>query len=701
MRCNFADGIKFSAKDSSRNTTLLTISQPIGLVIEANSGAIHIKGEGHDLAAPPFLPTRMSSNQIGLQVKSGNTLGFIGNNIFLEGGTLTAREGRVELNSINDGLVNIFPDSSGWNFSFGSVSSFSNIDLSNRAFINANGNGNSSIHIQGKGVILTDGSVILIQNQGITPAGALSVTASEFLKINGSDPVARIAGSLRNESLSLGAGGDIKILVPKVILENGGQINTLTFGKAPGGNIFVNASDSVQLLGVSPLTPRLFSLIAAGAFGSGNAGNITLSTPKLVVKNGSAVTSSNFGSGQGGNVILNAANSIEVTGYAPVVFQPSTIASTTFNTGNAGSLTINTSTLIVQDGGTIDASTLSSGNSGSVTINASDSVTLSGKMATINNPSSVISSASTVPQVLQQLYRIPPIPSGESGDVTINTPSLSISNGGLVSVRNEGIGNAGNVNITTNRINIFNNGGGISATTAVGEGGDIKITSNIIQLSSGNISATAGQQGTSGNGGNIIINTHILTASNNSAITANAFEGRGGNIRINTQGLFISPKTQITTTSQRGIDGIVQINFQDRNPEQLKAQPEAIAQTPKIASVCPGRSGAVAGKFVIRGRESAPAELDDPLYNQAFLESSSIPVVENQPLTKTQSSTVEDTTQIVEAQGWVFDSNGQVTLVATKPNEVTPNSPLNSSSCSSVTPVSQLFPLVETSYSDD
>ncbi|OCQ90681.1 hypothetical protein BCD64_28925 [Nostoc sp. MBR 210] len=57
--------------------------------------------------------------------------------------------------------------------------------------------------------------------------------------------------------------------------------------------------------------------------------------------------------------------------------------------------------------------------------------------------------------------------------------------------------------------------------SAIAEGGNIGIESKLVQLNNGNISATAGQQGTNGNGGNILINADVIAGFNNSRITAN------------------------------------------------------------------------------------------------------------------------------------------------------------------------------------
>ncbi len=661
----FADGFQFTDRDS-QTTPMLTISTPIGLQFANNSEAIRVEGIGHSVIGSPFSPAVGQNASTGLRVEPTKTIALLGGNVILNGGIITAESGRVELGSVGkNSLVNLIQTSSGWNLSYENTASFQDIQLSKRALVNASGVSSGSIQVQGQKITLTDGSVILIQNQGLLPGGTLQVNASDSLDISGTDPVAKIAGSLRNETIGLGKSGDIEILTTRLILRDGGQINSLTFSPANSGNIIINSTDSVNLVGVSPLNPGVFSLITAGTFGSGNAGNIVLSTQRLIATGGGAIGSSTLGTGRGGDVTINATDSVMVEGYAPITFQPSILSATTLNAGNAGNLTVNTSRLIVRDGGRIDSSTLASGDSGSVTINASNSIDIKG-VPSSQNPSLVISSANIESQIIRNLFGLPPIPSGNSGNIAINTPLLNITGNALITVRNDGLGNAGSIQVNTNGINITNNGG-ISATTAIGEGGDIAVQSNILQLNNGTISATAGQQGTDGDGGNVNVKANILVLAKNSSITANAFKGRGGNIDIDAIGFFISPNSRLEASSQLGIDGTIQVDARFTNFNFNKVQLEGISETPQIVSVCQGRSGTAASSFVIIGTGSPPRTLQDQLSENNGWKDDSISVQASDNLEKLKPP-IQEVKLIVEAQTAVIEPSGDVNLLA-EPNK--------------------------------
>ncbi len=597
-----ADGNEYSASNPA--ASILTVSVPIGLGFGSNPGEIRVQGTGHNLTEPTFSPVLRDISSAGLQVKPGQTLALIGGNLTLDGGALIAERGRIELGSVKEGFVNLTPTSTGWVLGYEDQSSFFDIRLSRRALVDASGLGSGSIQVQGSRVTLTDGSLLLIQNQGNQPAGAISVKA-EFLELSSADPVTKLGGRIRNETVGLGQGGDIVISTNYLMIQDGGRINTLTASPAKGGNLTLDVSESLQVIGFSPFEPTLFSTINAVSLSNGDAGNITISTRTISNLDGGSIGSASFGSGVGGNVTVDATDSVELIGVTPNIFAPSSITTSTFNTGEAGSLTINTSRLVVRDGGNVNTSATAFGKAGSLTINASDLVEVSGAGPGSINPSQIDSSVAVLDEPLQEFFRVPTWPRGNSGNLTINTPTLRITEGGLVSVKNDGTGNAGILRVNAGSI-LLDNQGGITATTFSGEGGNITITSKDIRLRhSSEISATAG--GT-GNGGNISINADTLVVLEGSQISANAFQGTGGNIQISALGVFVSPERSITASSELGLDGTVEINTPETNLQKELEQLSAnlIPTEEIIAKSCFTRRNQHRGTFVNTGTGGLP-----------------------------------------------------------------------------------------------
>ena len=659
---NFADGTNFSASNPQA-APLLTVSLPVGLGLGSNPGPIQVQGMGQNLTSSVIFTPFIGAGTIttGLRVQPGQTLALVGGDLALTGGILTAPQGRIELGSGAGGVVSLNPTNQGWTLSYGGVQSFRDIQLSQQALVDASGVEGGEIQLVGRQIVFTDGSIALSQNQGLQPGGNISLKASESLQLQSFSEVA-------SETVGGGKGGDVITSTPQLTLLDGSDIYTLAFGAGSGGNITVNAN-SIQLAGFAADSPAYLSAIAAVNYGSGRGGDVTLSTGRLTLLEGAYVAGVTLGTGASGDVKVNATDAINVIGVEPGFLTPSGVISTSFNTGNAGSVTINTSKLAIRDGGNIEAATGGTGNAGSVTINASDSVEVSGTVPGTLLPSLVSSSAVIVDPAALQLYGFPPGVSGGSGDITINTGRLSVTNGALIDVRNDGTGNGGMARVNARSITLDHQGS-ISATAASGEGGIIALQTQDLQLRHGShITATAG--GT-GNGGNITIGTDTLVALENSNITANAFQGRGGNIQITTQGIFLSHDSSITASSQLGISGSVNFNTLDLNQQQaLVATPSNFTSADQVvADSCLTHNNARQGKFVVTGNGGLPETPDEALvvpYDLAqvrAIDRRQAAARRRNSLTAPQFSPWKLGDPIVEATEFAVNADGKVVLTA-------------------------------------
>lgn len=517
----FADGTEFSATNA-QSSPQLTISVPLGLQFGQNPGTIQVQGTGHNLtvANPIFAPvTRAGSG--GLVVQPGQTLALIGGDIRVEGGTLTAENGRIELGSVGEGLVRINPIVGGWTFGYGDMPNFKDVELRSRALADVSGINSGSIQVQAKNFAVRDGSLLLGQNQGTQAAGTIRVNATDSVTISGTNADATIRSSLTNETVGLGRGGDVEVSTRQLAVEGGGTIVSKTFSPAPGGTVKVTATDALQVTGTSAVNPGVTSSIVAATFGLGNAGNNTISTGRLTTTGGGTIAAATFGTGNSGDLNVNATQSTEVIGVEPLLFAPSGLLVSTFGAGNTGNLSLNTPRLSIRDGGRVGTLTSASGNAGNVIINAPESVEVRGKVPGSINPSLIASSANLVDPSLQQLLGLPFVPSGASGDVTINTGQLTIDDQAQVTTQNDGSGLSGNLRINAKSI-LLDNEASISAeiggrlfggvqpvifspiTIGGSRGGEIAIASQRLVIRGGaNISTTTF---TNAIGGNIRVN---------------------------------------------------------------------------------------------------------------------------------------------------------------------------------------------------
>lgn len=674
----FPNNLEFSATNVQASP-LLSISRPIGLQYGINPGAIQVKGDGQG--------TRKTNELIdttnALRVQSNQTLALLGGDLILNGGTLRTAGGRIELGSVGSGsFIKLNSTNNGFNLTYDLVENFRNIQLSQGASVDASGEGQGDIQIQARQLTIQDGSAIENNTLGEKSGGILYARTTDSIDISGSSADGQARSGLASIIYpeAKGSGGDLIVDTKQLSVRGGSGIATVTRGRGKSNNLIVNASDSVLVTGFISINPSISSTISNIIYGQGDGGNLTLSTKQLTIEDGATLGSAIFGTGNGGNVKVDA-DLIKVTG-ASSLFSPSSFSNITFNRGNAGSLVINTRKLTIANGGIVTTSATGSGNAGNLIVNASDSINvdgvLQGSPSTIR--SSLSSSAVVAPLAVQQVFNIPPIVSGGSGQLTVNTKKLTVTNGGIVSGRNDGTGKAGNLLINA-ADSISLNQGNIVASTTSGNGGNILVNTGYLQMSKNSVfSATAVDKG---NGGNIDINADIITGSSNSRITADALEGRGGNITITAQGLIFSSDSFITASSKFGIDGTVKYNIADTNifPTQLKT--EAISADPQITSACQGQVGRGVSNFVVSSSRNLQSKPNDLMYNNVE-QSNSVPVQSVNNLHNPKSLTSNKPTRIIEANSVGRDSQGNLVLTTSQSNTVVSNASSSASSCFSV-----------------
>ncbi|MFB2923876.1 filamentous hemagglutinin N-terminal domain-containing protein [Aerosakkonema funiforme] len=664
----FADGIEFSATNPS-TPSLLSINVPVGLQLGPNPAQISVAGNGHDYtgsAPPPFwFPLRRTSNSnAGLWVQSGKTFALVGGDINLSGGIIAAPSGRIELASLKGGSVSINPNVSGWSLGYSGVQNYGDIQLTSRALLDVSGAGSGSIFVQTGSLRMRDSSLIVNQNFAPLPAGEIEIHAAGLVEL--SKPIGElgIETGIQSEGLA-GPVANITISSQRLILSDGADLNSRNYSSAGGGKVTVNATESTAVIGTSPVYPSAVSSIQNFNLGSGQGGDMVLITGQLRLDGGAAIGSTTARTGNGGSVTIKATGGIEVIGFEPITLIPSNVNAATIGTGNAGNLTIEAASLTVRDGGRVEGSTLASAEAGSVTIKATDFVEISGKPSVSINPSLVASSATIQDEAIRKIAGLPDVPSGNAGNVTINTPVLRVLDGGLASVRNEGVGNAGTLAVNSNLV-VLNNAGGLTAATASGGGGNINVqTSNIILRNGSSISTNAG----SSNGGDITLNTQTLAALGNSDITANATGGFGGRVSIAAQGIFgtqfresVTPESDITASSELGpqFSGTVEINTPDVDPSAglVELPGDYVDASSSIATACTAKTG---NRFTITGSSGLPLSPFDPLRGWYI----TTQVSSGKPVQGHRSgNSYSPQSPIVEATRWEINQKGELQLVA-------------------------------------
>jgi filamentous hemagglutinin family protein len=450
----FNDGTVFSAKNPEISS-LLTVNVPIGLQFGSNPGEIKLQGPENAIVYNDSFRPIFADRPVGIEVSPNSTLALIGGNINFQGGNITTRGGRIELGSVGgNNIVTLVPVNNGWTADYSQVKNFQNIQLSQGASIDTSGERAGDIYLQGQSILLYDGSVISGNPLGDLVSGAITIKAVDAVIVSGVNSL-NFPSSILNE-VDIGAssdGGFMTIDTGRLLIENGGVISVGTFGSGDGGELLVNARESVELRGFRTGEIPSYLINEANFEGTGSSRTLTVNTQRLIIEDGGslAVGTSNP-VGRGGDIIINASESVELSGVNGWNDGSEISIKAYENATNiAGSIWINTNRLVVGNQAIIGGRHSGSGNGGDLTINANTILLANQGSITANTAS------------------------GNGGNINLNvSDGLFLRNQGQISTEAGGTGNGGNIAINAATIVALENSD-IVANAFAGSGGQINI----------------------------------------------------------------------------------------------------------------------------------------------------------------------------------------------------------------------------------
>ena len=272
-----ADGVKlgdvglFSASQPA-TSNLLSVS-PSALWFNAVAAQPIVN---QSQAPSPFGQPNSAFFSPGLQVQPRRTLALVGGDVLIEGGRLTAAGGRIELGSVaRVGQVSLSQSGNGFVLGYDSVSGLGNISLSNGAFVDASGEGGGGIQIRGVRLEMTQSSNIWA------------------------------------DTLGAENGGDLTIDTERLLVRDGARVSVSTRGEGKGGSLQISASDSAEVIGASA-DGQVPSGLFTASYGSGEAGDLTIGTSRLLVRDGALISSQSFGDGTAGDINITAHDTLQV-----------------------------------------------------------------------------------------------------------------------------------------------------------------------------------------------------------------------------------------------------------------------------------------------------------------------------------------------------------------------------------------------------
>ncbi|EAW34051.1 filamentous hemagglutinin N-terminal domain-containing protein [Lyngbya sp. PCC 8106] len=530
----------------------------------------------------------------------------------------------------------------------------------------SNGGNTGDISITAQRLIGQDGAFISTSSSGTGSSGSISIQAQQVLF---DDQVFISSGTA-----GVGNGGDITIETEQLRVQNGSVIfsgirlpneSEITTVEIPenrrGGTIFIKASESINVEGEG--TSISTGVSEEGA--RGNGGNVIIETEDLTIDNRASLFTGTQGNGDAGSVNIQAENIELIDGslISAAVFEK--------GVGNGGNVTIETGDLTMSNQASLFTGTQGNGDAGSVNIQAENIELIDSSFIFANVSETGV---------------------GNGGTITVDTESLTMRNQSIIGVGSEGEGNPGNIDVSASQVRLEQ--AGLLAESVTGEGGNITINSPDISVRRQSEISAAGSESGQTFDGNIDINSNLLVLLENSEIVTSAFDPTGGsNINIrpfgNSElGLLQSQNSTINAAGELSID--TTLNFDPPEaPEVTVVDPaELIAQDPCVQGrnssfIITGRGGIAPDPTqalsAIEGLVEWESLLIEPVTPQPNNNSSQRRQQQSQKRDNNLDNIPVDSRTIVPARGWIRTEDGEVILVSYDPTKTgvqrQPNNP--------------------------
>ena len=407
-----------------------------------------------------------------------------------------------------------------------------------------------NITIDSGSLLLRDGAELVTSTYGIGNAGNVKVTSTDAVSIADNAYILSTVGAGGE-----GQGGNIDINAARLSLTDGAQLETSTYGIGNAGNVKVKATDAVSLVGAN-----ILSTVEAG--GEGQGGNIDINAATLTLRDGAqmqtiireASDTQPAGKGDAGNINIKVTGAVDIAGERDTF--PSGLFSElqTGTQGHGGNITLDAGSFNLEEGAQLGASTYGNGNAGNVTVTAKDAIFMTGGQTSI-------------------LSAVEAGGVGKGGNININAATLTLRDGAqLITITREasdtqpaGEGDAGNINVkVTGAVDIsgerdtFPSGLFSELQTGTqGHGGNITLDAGSFNLEEG------AQLGAStygnGNAGNVTVTAKdaiFMTDGQTSILSAveAGGVGKGGNININAATLTLRDGAQLITITREASD---------------------------------------------------------------------------------------------------------------------------------------------------
>jgi large exoprotein involved in heme utilization and adhesion len=291
------------------------------------------------------------------------------------------------------------------------------------------------------------------------------------------------------------------------------------------------------------------------------------------MRDGSLLGSTSYSSGPSGNINIKAEESVELSNSGPRTAVSSGISTLSIGTnGKAGDITVDTKRLSLSGGSAFTLGTgvlvgrflfsQNGGPAGDLTVRASESVEIAGisQLLTSGNQNASALTSGT-------------LSSSPGGNIRVDTPRLTVRDGGIISTSSLGTGNGGDITINADRIEVSgtgNNGLFVSAIDAsvgkvFGSNPDATANAGELNLNARQLSvrdgATVTVQATgTGRAGNINVVADSIALDSRGSIDGSTESGTGANINLRSRDILLRRNSRITSDGGASDGGNININ---------------------------------------------------------------------------------------------------------------------------------------------
>ncbi|RKZ56061.1 MAG: hypothetical protein DRR08_22645 [Candidatus Parabeggiatoa sp. nov. 2] len=346
------------------------------------------------------------------------------------------------------------------------------------------GEGNASTITLHADTITLDNSSIRMDTAGPGHGGTVTLHANQLLKLFGVEPTDDYGSiiSVATWRSSTGNAGEIVVKAQDVLISDGGVLGSSSFGAGKAGNILLEATGTVTIVGANPAgfssgINSDSSPMIAGIIG-GEGGNITIVAERLILKDGGMIAAGSIAadglqSRQGGNITLQIQGAVELSGVNPYGENAKGFGSGIYtqshgfidNAGDAGSITLQAGSLLIKDGAVIKSSTNNQAQGGPIKIHVNGT-------AVITGDASQIQLQEPADSQIEYVKRFPPTDynqstsgiytrsdsqreqAGHGGNIELSADKLILTDKAKISTSSAGGGKAGHILIEVNQLQL-------------------------------------------------------------------------------------------------------------------------------------------------------------------------------------------------------------------------------------------------------